>query len=325
MTTVTEPITTIPPAAQCNGQHIPPWIVSCADEQAPHQFQSLAIAQIETTHTSAVAEDLSNLMSSIASVGLLHPVIVITNGTETYRLLAGRDRLEACKRLGWTSIPAHIVSFDAPEGTHTALLIELATIDENLIRRQMADLEFAGQLHRRKAIYEALYPHTKHGGNRKQHPTFGSPPAHIPAFIDDSASITGRSRSTVGEYLQIAKRLSSEVKTLLRDTPVADRKMDLLALAKMAPQAQQDIAHTIVSQGLATLQEVQQKAGIPIRGKTPKKKPSLFNGKGLMGFLEDVKDYAYKHIEHYEESGLLSHEMERRDDKIVLVLSLKHE
>jgi ParB family chromosome partitioning protein len=45
--------------------------------------------------------DLHALAASIAAIGLLHPVSIDGDGN----LLAGARRLEACKRLGWTSIP----------------------------------------------------------------------------------------------------------------------------------------------------------------------------------------------------------------------------
>jgi ParB family chromosome partitioning protein len=50
--------------------------------------------------------DIAALAESIQDLGLLHPVSIDKNG----RLLAGARRLEACKRLGWSSIPVRLVS-----------------------------------------------------------------------------------------------------------------------------------------------------------------------------------------------------------------------
>jgi hypothetical protein len=47
-------------------------------------------------------------------------------------------------------------------------------------------------------------------------------------FVREVAERTGLDESTVKKDLQIATRLSDEVKDIIRDTELADRKMDLL-------------------------------------------------------------------------------------------------
>jgi ParB-like chromosome segregation protein Spo0J len=49
--------------------------------------------------------DKDALAESIAEVGLLHPIVVRTDNT----LIAGERRLEACKALGWSTIPATMI------------------------------------------------------------------------------------------------------------------------------------------------------------------------------------------------------------------------
>jgi ParB family chromosome partitioning protein len=49
--------------------------------------------------------DIAGLAESIGDIGLLHATTVDQHGN----LLAGRRRLEAVRKLGWTSIPVHIV------------------------------------------------------------------------------------------------------------------------------------------------------------------------------------------------------------------------
>ena len=53
--------------------------------------------------------DIPALAASIASVGLLHPVVITPNGV----LIAGERRIEACRRLGWSAVPVHVVDIDA--------------------------------------------------------------------------------------------------------------------------------------------------------------------------------------------------------------------
>lgn len=52
--------------------------------------------------------DLSGLADSIRQHGLLHPVVVKTDGT----LVAGHRRIEAARLLGWTEIPATVIEVD---------------------------------------------------------------------------------------------------------------------------------------------------------------------------------------------------------------------
>ncbi len=57
-------------------------------------------------------QKLTDLVSSISEVGLLHPIIVIADG-ERYKLVAGARRLAACIKLGYERIPAFVLSGDA--------------------------------------------------------------------------------------------------------------------------------------------------------------------------------------------------------------------
>jgi len=52
--------------------------------------------------------DINTLVNSIQEVGLLQPVVV----SEDYELIAGQRRIEACKQLGWTEIPIHLVNIN---------------------------------------------------------------------------------------------------------------------------------------------------------------------------------------------------------------------
>lgn len=54
--------------------------------------------------------DVEQLACSINSEGLLRPIVLEENpNSDTYEILAGRLRYQACKNLGWKTIPAMIV------------------------------------------------------------------------------------------------------------------------------------------------------------------------------------------------------------------------
>lgn len=72
------------------------------------------------------------LSNSIAKVGLLQPVVVRLLHKSKYQLLAGAHRLAACRRLGWTHIPAVVRVLDMDEPVKGIALIE------NIIRKDMS-------------------------------------------------------------------------------------------------------------------------------------------------------------------------------------------
>lgn len=95
-------------------------------------MQKISIADIKI-HKRAREEvlEIEELAESIKRFGLLNPIIVDTN----YILVAGYRRLEAVKRLGWSSIDANII--EIKDGI-SALELE---IEENIQRVQFSDEE----------------------------------------------------------------------------------------------------------------------------------------------------------------------------------------
>ena len=49
---------------------------------------------------------MAELADSIRETGLLQPIVVRRERGGGYSVLIGEQRLEACKRLGWHTIPA---------------------------------------------------------------------------------------------------------------------------------------------------------------------------------------------------------------------------
>jgi small-conductance mechanosensitive channel len=88
---------------------------------AVQNIQDIPIASIRTAPVHTEQQDLEQLMKSIAVHGLLEPVVAMKSPTQpgegeagsgragqVYELLTGHVRVEACRRLGWTAIPAII-------------------------------------------------------------------------------------------------------------------------------------------------------------------------------------------------------------------------
>ena len=183
---------------------------------------------------------LDEIAMSIRELGLLNPITV----NEDKRLVAGYHRLEACRALGWDRIPVRVLRLDELDA-------ELAELDENLVRNELIVLERAECLKRRKELYEAKYPQSRRpqGGRPRKNSEMISP------FSVETADKTSVSTRTVQQEVQIAQNLSAQVKEIIRQTPVADSKTDLVRLARMDPERQLAVAERIAAGSARSVKE----------------------------------------------------------------------
>ena len=78
---------------------------------------------------------INGLMLSIRDKGLLEPIIVRPAG-DGFELVAGMRRYEACRKLGWRRLPAHVVELNDREAFEVSLL-------ENIQRETLNPIEEA--------------------------------------------------------------------------------------------------------------------------------------------------------------------------------------
>lgn len=198
--------------------------------------EMIAIDDIYTARDGQHDALVNALADSIAHIGLQNPICVVLNDIEgnaaTYRIISGRKRHAAFVKLGRHQIPAHILTFP-PEDHHKDARKKLAEYEENLVRDQLSLLELCEYLGKSKAVYEELYPETKHGGAPKK--PGKDPGTRSLPYVLNSARMLGKSRATIGKLLQIyseliaANRLGS-LKAL--EHPILQRVEDLSELAK---------------------------------------------------------------------------------------------
>jgi ParB-like chromosome segregation protein Spo0J len=210
--------------------------------RAAHLNSSYKISQLkidkiiinENRHQ-ASEERINELIASIMDVGLLQPIVVSASG----RLVAGQHRLVACQRLGWTTIQATIVP-------HDDLKNEREEIDENLVRYCLTVLQ-RGELHKRaKELHEALSGEGVGQDDERNNFAAARP------YTELASCRSNLSRRSIEQEIRISTLLNQEVRDLLRETSVADRKNDLLALTKYSPEEQRELA-LIISAGAQTL------------------------------------------------------------------------
>ncbi|MFO0603751.1 MAG: ParB N-terminal domain-containing protein [Polyangiales bacterium] len=181
--------------------------------------------------------DLDALRESIAAAGLLHPIVVDPSLT----LVCGMHRLEACRALGWETIPALVTSLEGPYA-------QLAEVDENLCRRELTVLERAEHIALRLKLWEQTQPPPPEEAAAKKKPPKRAE-APLVAFLDDTARRTGRGKAAVREELRIGE-LPEDVRATARETPIHDNKRELLALTRM-PEEEQRRAVQAVRDGEA--------------------------------------------------------------------------
>ncbi|HUT58380.1 MAG TPA: ParB N-terminal domain-containing protein, partial [Phycisphaerae bacterium] len=174
------------------------------------------------------------LAESISEIGLQHPIGLAQN----LKLIHGRHRLEACRMLEWSKIPALIHELDD-------LRAELAEIDENVERNGLNALQEAQAFKRRKEIYEALHPGTKRGvagGKARQ----GSATDKM-SFAEATAKKAGRSARSVRRAVALAERIPEDVQKAIADTPIADKRSELIKLSKLPEDEQRTVAQKLAA------------------------------------------------------------------------------
>jgi ParB-like chromosome segregation protein Spo0J len=208
-----------------------------ADRPAVAEVRLIALADvIVPPGRTSRQTTLELLKDSIASAGLLQPIVV----DRSLRLLCGFHRLEACKSLGWQTVPAVVQNLD---GAYA----KLAEIDENLCRHELSALERGEHTALRKKLYQELKtseaekaappssPRPKKGKAAKE----VDPEALAKAFLAETAQRTGRSRTQVAQDVKIGE-LDADVRTMLHETPLKEKKSELVALTKMPVDEQRE-------------------------------------------------------------------------------------
>ena len=193
----------------------------------------------------ATPEKVESLAESIKQLGLLNPLTITPEGW----LVAGLHRLKAIQWLGWQEVPVTIVTLDS-------LLLELAEIDENLIRQPLTMLQKGVQIARRKEIYEALYPQTKHGANGRRGSGNGVTVSRndTMSFSENTASQMSQSERTI-ERLAMFGAVLQDVDHRLENSPIANNQKALITLAQMDEEEREEVIEKLETREALTIQE----------------------------------------------------------------------
>jgi ParB family chromosome partitioning protein len=187
------------------------------------------LRQVDPAQVKALAE-------SIKEVGLLNPITVyrreiIRNGqpADGYGLVAGAHRLEACKSLGWSEVPAVVVELDDDSRI-------IAECDENLCGSKLTAAEVAMFTAKRKEAYLRLHPETAAGvaGAQAKHKKCANEKS---SFADDQAAKTGTTTRKVQIDAERGEKVTPAALAMVKGTPL-DTGVFLDKLKKVAPDEQ---------------------------------------------------------------------------------------
>jgi hypothetical protein len=176
------------------------------------------------------------LAQSIRLIGLQVPITVRADnrggaGTK-FEILAGRHRYEACRSLNMKCVPCIVQAVDDLEA-------ELIAIDENLFRENLTPAQEAKAIVRRKEIYEALHPETKHGsigGGHDQSRQIGDS-GKAPRFTKTTADLTGKAERHIQRAVRRSEKIGPRQLDRITGTSL-DKGIELDALATLPAQQQ---------------------------------------------------------------------------------------
>ena len=107
-----------------------------------YEIRSIPIEQIKVAdfcRRRALKKDLKSLTESIQRRGLIQSPVVLDSNNGAYSLIAGSRRFQACKALGWKTIPCCIKKIDTKDATFLSFA-------ENAVREMVHPLEEARKL-----------------------------------------------------------------------------------------------------------------------------------------------------------------------------------
>jgi ParB family chromosome partitioning protein len=168
-------------------------------------------------------EKVEELKESILANGLLNPITV----DRKLNLIAGLHRLTACKLLGIELIECNIVDYEDADQAR------LAEIDENFIRHELNHLERSELVREREQILERLGLRAKVGDNQYSQRARENDSRPLKT-TQELAKEIGYSERSLQHDKQIARNIHPDVKEKIKGTALANKKIELLKIARTA-------------------------------------------------------------------------------------------
>src|SRR5262252_2645264 len=179
-----------------------------------------------------VMGDLSELIASITSKGILEPLVVRQRG-DRFQIVAGERRYQAAIQAGLQELPVVVRDVDETE------MLELALI-ENLQRKDLTPFEEAEALH--GLAGSCSYTH------------------------EDLAQRLGKSRTSITESLALVG-MPDEVRNLCRLADISSKSLLLQVVRQETPEKMTALIEKIAGQGGTTRQQLRDATAKPKAGR----------------------------------------------------------
>jgi ParB family transcriptional regulator, chromosome partitioning protein len=198
--------------------------------------------KVPTGRRATDSETIEKLVDSIATVGLLNPILVraadVGDTSNQMILVAGRHRLEALKVLGRQQVQCAVLADDD-------LQAELAEIDENLCRAELTPAQSAVAITRRKKIYVALHPDTAAGKAQARAMNVQLGRGDVadklsPTFAVATAAASGMNSRTIERAAARGEAITTEKLAKIAGTSL-DKGVELDALAKIPAEKRDEL------------------------------------------------------------------------------------
>ncbi len=193
-------------------------------------------------------EKVAALMESVQELGLRTPISLVRQDTDSFRLVAGLHRLEACRRLGWEHIDALFVD------TLGEIDQQMWEIDENLVRAELSEGERSEHLLRRKQLFETKREQERVAGKRD-----GIKPQHETGFATDTAERTGLTKRHINRSIRRAERIAGDVREAIRLSPSFRKAVELDALADLSHEDQRRAVHLVARDEVRSFREAKER------------------------------------------------------------------
>ncbi|SIR41426.1 chromosome partitioning protein, ParB family [Rhizobium sp. RU35A] len=174
--------------------------------------------------------------ASMKEHGQLQPIVVRATPAAQcpYTLVIGGHRCTGAEIHGIEMLDAIVVKANSAD----AQMLELA---ENLHRRDLSVLDRAYFVQAYRDLWESKYGKINQGGDQSAKLALCSTEG-VTGFSEAVANKLGLSRRAAFRLNKISGSLHPDLRAVLQTSPAADNQSQLLALAKMEPQKQRQMA-----------------------------------------------------------------------------------
>lgn len=201
-----------------------------------------------------VDAEVDDLVKSIKQIGVINPLVV----NDKKELIAGGRRYKALKEIGVEQVPV-VYSDKSP------LELELISIDENLIRKELTKIEFENCLRRGKEIYDQINPDVIKDEELEQLKEAQKKDdasanfilldeSRIKTFVEQTAEKTGLSEKVIHSAIQRDCFSSKELKKSRKDGDINASQAN--ELIKLSREEQNEIIPHVFDRTVKEIREI---------------------------------------------------------------------